>query len=58
MIYRLDPDIIGFPDPRDGDDDGLFAVGGDLSADRLLLAYQNGIFPWYAYRREDNGFVD
>lgn len=50
MIFRLDNDIIGFPDPRLGDDDGLFAVGGDLSTDRLLLAYSNGIFPWYAYK--------
>lgn len=50
MIFRLDHDIIGFPDPRLGDDDGLFAVGGDLSTDRLLLAYSNGIFPWYAYK--------
>ena len=27
--------------------DGLLAVGGDLSAERLLEAYRNGIFPWY-----------
>ncbi len=49
MIFQLD-DQIAFPDPRLGDPDGLFAVGGDLSVDRLLLAYSNGIFPWYAYR--------
>ena len=30
--------------------DGLLAVGGDLSVDRLLLAYSNGIFPWYSFR--------
>ena len=39
-----------FPDPRTaqhgGPHDGLIAVGGDLSATRLLLAYRNGIFPW------------
>jgi leucyl/phenylalanyl-tRNA--protein transferase len=58
MIFRLDPDIIGFPDPRLGEEDGLFAVGGDLSAERLILAYKHGIFPWYAYRKEDNGFQD
>src|ERR1700752_3501839 len=29
------------------DEDGLLAIGGDLSPERLLLAYQNGIFPWY-----------
>lgn len=37
-----------FPDPRDYDAEGLLAVGGDLSVDRLLLAYRSGIFPWYA----------
>lgn len=58
MIYRLNPNRIDFPDPRDGEEDGLFAVGGDLSIDRLLLAYQNGIFPWYAFRKEDNNFRD
>ena len=37
-----------FPDPALADPDGLLAVGGDLSAERLLLAYRNGIFPWYS----------
>ena len=50
MIYRLDKKIIAFPNPRLGDPDGLFAVGGDLCVDRLLLAYSNGIFPWYSFR--------
>lgn len=50
MIYILDDKNIGFPDPRDGEEDGLFAVGGDLSPDRLWLAYHHGIFPWYAFR--------
>lgn len=45
-VYRLDKRII-FPNPELADDDGLLAVGGDLSVDRLILAYQNGIFPWY-----------
>ncbi len=36
-----------FPDPRETPDHGLLAVGGDLSVDRLLLAYKSGIFPWY-----------
>lgn len=49
MIFQLDKRI-GFPDPRLGEDDGLFAVGGDLSVDRLLLAYSYGIFPWYSFR--------
>jgi leucyl/phenylalanyl-tRNA---protein transferase len=35
-----------FPDPRTADDRGLVALGGDLSADRLRLAYRSGIFPW------------
>ncbi len=35
-----------FPDPRLADAEGLVAVGGDLSVDRLLLAYRSGIFPW------------
>lgn len=38
-----------FPDPHLGEDDGLVAVGGDLSVDRLLLAYSNGFFPWYSF---------
>lgn len=36
-----------FPDPSRADDDGLVAIGGDLSAERLLAAYDAGIFPWY-----------
>lgn len=36
-----------FPPPGAADADGLLAIGGDLSPERLLLAYQNGIFPWY-----------
>ena len=37
-----------FPDPRQADEDGLVAVGGDLSVPRLLLAYRSGVFPWTA----------
>ncbi|WDZ98598.1 leucyl/phenylalanyl-tRNA--protein transferase [Mucilaginibacter sp. SJ] len=47
MIFRLDERLI-FPKPDLAEPDGLLAVGGDLSTDRLLLAYQNGIFPWYS----------
>jgi leucyl/phenylalanyl-tRNA--protein transferase len=36
-----------FPDPRDADDDGLVAIGGDLRPETLLVAYETGIFPWY-----------
>ena len=39
--------IEGFPDHRYATKDGLLALGGDLSPERLLLAYRNGIFPWY-----------
>jgi leucyl/phenylalanyl-tRNA---protein transferase len=37
-----------FPDPEQFDREGLVAVGGDLSTQRLLLAYGSGIFPWYS----------
>lgn len=37
-----------FPDPRESDDRGLIAYGGDLGAERLLAAYAQGIFPWYS----------
>jgi leucyl/phenylalanyl-tRNA--protein transferase len=47
MIFRLDDRLI-FPDPALAEPDGFLAVGGDLSVERLLLAYQNGIFPWYS----------
>ena len=46
--YRLDENRIMFPDPRLAEEDGLLAIGGDLSMERLILAYSNGIFPWYA----------
>ncbi|MGX8695395.1 MAG: leucyl/phenylalanyl-tRNA--protein transferase [Prevotella sp.] len=52
MIFQLDKDL-WFPNPALADDDGMLAVGGDLSVDRLLLAYQNGIFPWYSFRDND-----
>lgn len=36
-----------FPNVDEADNDGLLAVGGDLSPERLMLAYRNGIFPWF-----------
>lgn len=45
-VYLLD-DNLWFPPVEEADSDGLLAVGGDLSAERLLLAYHSGIFPWY-----------
>jgi len=47
MIFRLDERLL-FPDPALAEPDGLLAVGGNLSVNRLLLAYQHGIFPWYS----------
>jgi len=47
MIFRLDERLL-FPDPALAEEDGLLAIEGDLSPERLQLAYQNGIFPWYS----------
>ena len=46
MIFSLIEELI-FPDPTLAEEDGLLAIGGDLSIERLILAYQNGIFPWF-----------
>jgi leucyl/phenylalanyl-tRNA--protein transferase len=46
-VFQL-TDELAFPHPRLANRDGLLAVGGDLSRARLLLAYSNGIFPWFA----------
>ena len=40
-------DDVSFPDPTLAEENGLLAVGGDLSVERLLEAYSNGIFPWF-----------
>ena len=45
-VYALSEELL-FPNPELSEEDGLLAVGGDLSLERLLLAYSNGIFPWY-----------
>jgi leucyl/phenylalanyl-tRNA---protein transferase len=45
-LFRL-PREVAFPDPCQAEPDGLLAVGGDLSPERLLAAYAAGIFPWY-----------
>jgi leucyl/phenylalanyl-tRNA--protein transferase len=44
-ITVLSP-ALKFPDPQLADAEGLVAIGGDFSVDRLLLAYRSGIFPW------------
>ena len=46
-MFLLKSHIIVFPPVNLANNDGLLAVGGDLSLDRLIEAYQNGIFPWY-----------
>lgn len=48
MIFRLLDDEIIFPDTALAEADGLLAIGGDLSVERLTLAYQSGIFPWFS----------
>jgi leucyl/phenylalanyl-tRNA--protein transferase len=45
MIFLTED--LWFPDITEADEDGLVAVGGDLSTERLLLAYRSGIFPWF-----------
>ncbi|TVQ94987.1 MAG: leucyl/phenylalanyl-tRNA--protein transferase [Deltaproteobacteria bacterium] len=46
-IYQLHAQPL-FPDPRFANPSGLLAVGGDLSIERLTLAYRQGIFPWFS----------
>ncbi len=46
-VYQLSDDLI-FPPPYLASEEGLLAIGGDLSRKRLLLAYSMGIFPWYS----------
>lgn len=45
-VFRLNKKLV-FPPVQLSEPDGLLAVGGDLSVERLLLAYRSGIFPWY-----------
>ncbi len=45
-IYVLNKEIV-FPPVNHADPDGVLAIGGDLSTERLLTAYRKGIFPWY-----------
>lgn len=46
-VFELNTELI-FPHPSLAEANGLLAYGGDLSVDRLLLAYSNGIFPWFS----------
>lgn len=49
MIFQL-TDEIAFPDPHLGEEEGIFAIGGDLRPERLYLGYCHGIFPWYSFK--------
>ena len=46
-VFQLPREIL-FPDPDFAEPDGLLAIGGDLSPERLIEAYSQGIFPWYS----------
>ncbi|PNV84214.1 MAG: leucyl/phenylalanyl-tRNA--protein transferase [Sulfurimonas sp.] len=47
-IPKLSKYNLLFPDPKSANENGIVAWGGDLNPSRLIRAYQNGIFPWYA----------
>ena len=53
-VYWLDKDDVSFPPAELANEDGIIAIGGDLSVERLLSAYQNGIFPWF---NNDDSFI-
>lgn len=46
-VFWLDDEDLTFPPAQWASPEGVLAIGGDLSAERLLTAYQNGIFPWF-----------
>ena len=48
MMLKTD---LWFPDVEESTEEGIVAVGGDLSVERLILAYSRGIFPWYSSDR-------
>ena len=48
ILYQLNDDDCFFPPADRASDEGLLAFGGDLSPQRLIVAYANGIFPWYS----------
>jgi leucyl/phenylalanyl-tRNA--protein transferase len=52
MIFQLNKDDLWFPDPELAEPDGLLAIGGDLDPQRLIHAYQEGIFPWFSEDEE------
>ena len=46
ILYQLNDDDCFFPPADHANSEGLLAFGGDLSPQRLIVAYANGIFPW------------
>ncbi|GAB5046915.1 leucyl/phenylalanyl-tRNA--protein transferase [Thermodesulfovibrio sp. TK110] len=48
-VYLLCEKLV-FPHPEFAEPDGLLAIGGDLSPERLIVAYRSGIFPWYNHK--------
>ena len=46
-VFWLSEKDLSFPHPELANEDGILAIGGDLSLDRLLIAYNIGLFPWY-----------
>lgn len=46
-LFQIPDNELIFPPLHRAEPDGLLAIGGDLSMERLLLAYRSGIFPWY-----------
>ena len=47
-MHFLGPDPTKFPPVEETDEDGILAVGGDLTTERLVQAYKRGVFPWYS----------
>ncbi|MDQ3141521.1 MAG: leucyl/phenylalanyl-tRNA--protein transferase [Bacteroidota bacterium] len=47
-VFHIPEETISFPHPSYANPEGLLGIGGDLRPDRLIEAYQNGIFPWYS----------
>src|SRR5690606_5830282 len=55
--YLLNKEFISFPHPSMSDDDSLLAMGGELSTERLVLAYDWGIFPWDTIQLDGESYI-
>ncbi|MBR3454815.1 MAG: leucyl/phenylalanyl-tRNA--protein transferase [Bacteroidaceae bacterium] len=55
MVFRLDDNDVRFPNPMiyPPNENGAFCIGGKLTPEWLLLAYSHGIFPWFAFKWND-----